>query len=71
MLIVDGKRISLESGEWARTPVPMITNLRYGRTYSLRLEKEGFEPFECEIEMGADWDGTTFSAELKPSPAFP
>ncbi len=57
LILVDGKRVPLENGEWAKTPIEQLTNLQYSKTYSIRLEKDGYKPVEQQIEMGAQWDG--------------
>ncbi|MBI2377307.1 MAG: PEGA domain-containing protein [Deltaproteobacteria bacterium] len=57
LILVDGKRVPLENGEWARTPIEQLTNLQYGKTYTIRLEKDGYKPVEQQVDMGDAWNG--------------
>ncbi|MBI2372667.1 MAG: PEGA domain-containing protein [Deltaproteobacteria bacterium] len=71
LLSVDGRLVPGKDGRWVRTPVEELHNLQYGRSYFIRLEKEGFEPFEQHIHMDANTDGTTVRATLIPNLSEP
>ncbi|MBI4817785.1 MAG: serine/threonine protein kinase [Deltaproteobacteria bacterium] len=68
IVIVDGKRLPLGEG-WARTPLEKVTGLGYGRTYELRLEKEGYRPFSTKVTMSEAVDATSILARLEVIPA--
>lgn len=64
---INGQVLDAEPpGNSIRTPVPAITNLKYGADYTIRLEKRGFRPWEKSVRMSAEVDGRRIEAELEP-----
>lgn len=53
-------------GATVQTPVPAVSNLEYGASYTIRLEKEGYRPWEKTVRMGPEVDGRRIEAELEP-----
>lgn len=53
-------------GTKATTPIPAVTNLKYGTDYLIRLEKSGYRPWEKTVRMGPEVDGRRIEAELEP-----
>ena len=49
-IYLDGQPMYIREGEIARTPSDLSV-LQYGRSYRIRLVKEGFEPFETAIVL--------------------
>lgn len=64
---INGQALDAEPpGTSILTPVPAITNLKYGAEYTIRLEKRGFRPWEKTLRMSAEVDGRRIEAELEP-----
>lgn len=64
---INGARLDGEGpGAPVLTPVPAVSNLEYGASYTIRLEMEGYQPWERTVRMGAEVDGRRIEAELVP-----
>ncbi|MFO0722873.1 MAG: serine/threonine-protein kinase [Myxococcota bacterium] len=69
IISVDGKVVMLEDNTTpARTPISQLTNLVYGQTYTIKLEKEGYETYTEAVLMGPDMDKHMIRAVLKAIP---
>ncbi|MBK8011793.1 MAG: protein kinase [Deltaproteobacteria bacterium] len=66
-IYLDGETMRLADGTNAKTPSD-VTSLHYGRTYRIKLAKEGFRPFETTIELNDQTDGQRIQPALE---AFP
>ncbi len=66
MVEVNGEPVRLESGEPARTPISALTELQYGKTYSIRLVLEGHGDFRYVLTMDESNDMRHIYAELQP-----
>ena len=51
-IAVDGVPVKLTDGNLARTPIPQLTNLQYGKTYKITLEKDGYDVYVENVTMG-------------------
>lgn len=69
-LVVDGVRRFKPDGEPVLTPL-YLTDLEYGRTFQLRLRKDGYLPLERTIRIDALSDGSTQRFTLEPLPEPP
>jgi serine/threonine protein kinase len=62
---LDGKPMTFDNGEQARTPSD-LTGLARGVGYMIRLEKEGYAPEERGFVLGPDAPGRPMSVTLVP-----
>lgn len=65
IISVNGAPVKLEDGNPARTPISQLTNLQYGTQYTIKLEKEGYEPYAETITMGPENDNRQLRPTLK------
>ena len=66
-IYLDGEAMRLLDGSNAQTPSD-LTSLHYGRTYRVKLLKDGFKPFETTVALDERTDGQRLKPELEPFP---
>lgn len=63
---VNGELVRAEDGSPARTPIAALTELQYGKTYSIRLRLEGYGDYQHVLTMGPATDRYEIWARLQP-----
>jgi hypothetical protein len=68
VISVNEANVKLEDGSPARTPISQLTNLQYGTSYRIKLEKEGYETWSETIVMGPETDNRPLRPTLTAIP---